>query len=83
MKNRTTLKDLAKLLKVSRSTVSKALHDSPEIIENTKRRVKEVAAENNYVANPVADNMRSRRSGTIAVIVPNISNSFFARVLSG
>lgn len=48
-----------------------------------KKRIKEVAAENNYVPNPIAVNLRSKKSATIAVIVPRISNSFFARILAG
>ena len=48
-----------------------------------KKRMKEVAAENNYVPNPIAVNLRSKKSATIAVIVPRISNSFFARILAG
>lgn len=83
MKNKITLKELAKLLNVSVSTVSKALHDSPEISPKTIERVKELASLHNYRPNPVAVNLKSSKSGTIGVIVPNISNSFFAKVLSG
>lgn len=83
MKNKITLKELAKLLNVSVSTVSKALHDSPEISPKTVERVKELASLHNYRPNPVAVNLKSSKSGTIGVIIPNISNSFFAKVLSG
>ncbi|MFZ0491538.1 MAG: LacI family DNA-binding transcriptional regulator, partial [Salegentibacter sp.] len=83
MKNKITLKELARLLHVSVSTVSKALHDSPEISPKTIERVKELAALHNYRPNPVAVNLKSSKSGTIGVIVPNIENSFFAKVLSG
>ncbi|MGB8374184.1 MAG: LacI family DNA-binding transcriptional regulator, partial [Salegentibacter sp.] len=78
MKNKITLKELARLLHVSVSTVSKALHDSPEISPKTIERVKELAALHNYRPNPVAVNLKSSKSGTIGVIVPNIENSFFA-----
>ncbi|MGY5846877.1 LacI family DNA-binding transcriptional regulator [Salegentibacter sp. HM20] len=83
MKGKITLKELAKLLNVSVSTVSKALHDSPEISPKTVERVKELAKLHNYRPNPVAVNLKSSKSGTIGVIIPNISNSFFANVLSG
>jgi LacI family transcriptional regulator len=83
MRNNITLKELAKLLNVSVSTVSKALNDSPEISQKTIERVKELAALHKYRPNPVAVNLKSSRSGTIGVIIPNISNSFFAKVLSG
>ncbi|MGY5850500.1 LacI family DNA-binding transcriptional regulator [Salegentibacter sp. F14] len=83
MKNKITLKELAKLLNVSISTVSKALNDSPEISTKTVERVKELAKLHNYRPNPVAVNLKSSKSGTIGVIIPNISNTFFAKVLSG
>ena len=83
MKNKITLKELSKLLNVSVSTVSKALNDSPEISQKTVERVKELAALHNYRPNPVAVNLKSSRSGTIGVIIPNIANVFFAKVLSG
>lgn len=83
MKNRITLKELAKLLNVSVSTVSKALNDSPEISPKTITRVKELAALHKYRPNPTAVNLKSSKSGTIGVIIPNIANSFFAKVLSG
>lgn len=83
MRNKITLKELSKLLNVSVSTVSKALNDSPEISQKTIERVKELARLHNYRPNPTAVNLKSSKSGTIAVIVPNISNAFFAKVLSG
>lgn len=83
MKNRITLKELSKLLNVSVSTVSKALNDSPEISPKTIQRVKELAALHKYRPNPTAVNLKSSKSGTIGVIIPNISNAFFANVLLG
>ena len=83
MKSKVTLKELSKLLNVSVSTVSKALNDSPEISPKTIERVKELAALRKYKPNPTAVNLKSSKSGTIAVIVPNISNAFFAKVMSG
>lgn len=83
MKSKITLKELAKLLNVSVSTVSKAINDSPEISPKTAERVKELARLHNYRPNPVAVNLKKSKTGTIGVVIPNISNSFFARVLSG
>lgn len=83
MKSRITLKELARLLNVSVSTVSKALNDSPEISPKTIERVKELAALHNYRPNPTAVNLKSSKSGTIGILIPNIANSFFAKVLSG
>ena len=83
MRTRITLRELAKLLNVSVSTVSKALNNSPEISEKTVERVKELAKLHNYKPNPTAVNLKSSKSGTVGVIIPNISNAFFAQVLSG
>lgn len=83
MKAKTTLKQIAKELEVSVSTVSKALSDSPEISEATKIKIKEFAALKNYKPNSIAKNLKSQRTNTIGVIVPNILNPFFAKVFSG
>lgn len=73
---RTTIKDLAKLLNLSTSTVSRALSDHPDISDATKKRVKEIAEEFNYTANLHAQFFRKKRSGLIALILPEI-NMFF------
>ena len=73
---RTTIKDLAKLLNLSTSTVSRALSDHPDISEATKKRVREIAAEFNYTTNLRAQFFRKKRSGLIALILPEI-NMFF------
>jgi LacI family transcriptional regulator len=83
MKVKATLKQIAKELNVSVSTVSKALNDSPEISEYTKIRVKEYAKLKNYKPNIIGLNLKYRKTKTIGVIIPNILNSFFAKVFSG
>ena len=83
MKVKATLKQIAKELNVSVSTVSKALNDSPEISEQTKIRVKEYAKLKNYKPNIIGLNLKNRKTKTIGVIIPNILNSFFAKVFSG
>ena len=83
MRSKITLKELAKLLSVSISTVSKALNDSSEISPKTINRVKELAKLHNYRPNPTAVNLKRNRTGNIAVIVPSISNNFFAKVMGG
>ena len=83
MKIRATLKQIAKELDVSVSTVSKALNDSPEISEQTKTRIKEYAKLKNYKPNVIGLNLKNRKTKTIAVIIPNILDSFFAKVFSG
>lgn len=83
MKSKTTLKQIALNLGVSVSTVSKALNDSPEISEPTKIKIQEFAKLNNYKPNITALNLKNRSTKTIGVIIPNILNSFFAKVFSG
>ncbi len=78
-----TLKMLAETLGVSVSTVSKALKDSPEISKETIARVKEVAKQLNYKPNRLALGLKNRKTKTIGVIIPNILNHFFAKVLYG
>jgi LacI family transcriptional regulator len=83
MKEKATLKQIAKELSVSVSTVSKALNDSPEISEPTKIKIQEFAKLKNYKPNIIGLNLKNRKTKTIGVIIPNILNSFFAKVFSG
>lgn len=78
-----TLKDLAKELNVSVSTVSKALSDSHEISEKTKEKTLELAKKRNYIPNNTAVNLRRKSTRTIGVIIPNIFNHFYTKILSG
>ncbi|MFM6982590.1 MAG: LacI family DNA-binding transcriptional regulator [Chitinophagaceae bacterium] len=77
------LKTLAEELNLSISTVSKALRDSYEIGQETKNKVKALAEKLNYQPNPFASSLRKRSSKTIAVIIPEISNNFFALAIDG
>ena len=79
----TTLKELSKLLNLSVSTVSKALNDSHEISDNTKRRVNELAEKLNYKPNRIAQQLKNNKTKTIGVILPTVTNPFFAEVLHG
>lgn len=78
-----TLKELAETLGVSISTVSKALNGSSEIGAKTIARVKAAAKEFNYKPNRVALSLKNSKTKTIGVIIPNILNHFFAKVLYG
>ena len=71
-----SLKQLAKQLNVSISTVSKALSDSDEISKDTINRVKKLASELNYQPNRVALSLKQNETKTIGVIIPNILNRF-------
>lgn len=66
--------DIARLAGVSVSAVSRALRDSPEIGEETKKRIVELARSLNYTVNVGAQNLRLRQNSTVAVVVPHFSN---------
>ena len=83
MNKQVTLKQLANELNVSISTVSKALKNSYEINETTIKKVKALAKKYNYKPNKIALNLKNRQTKTIGVIIPNILNYFFAKVLLG
>jgi len=78
-----TIKDIARELKISPSTVSRALKNHPDISEDTKKAVNELAAKLNYQPNAVALSLKQRRSSTIGVIIPEIVHYFFSSVISG
>lgn len=76
-----TLKDIAKKLKVSKVTVSKALRDHPDISVEKKDLIKETAQEMGYSPNYLARNLSSRKSNTIGLVVPKIAHHFFATAI--
>lgn len=78
-----TIKDIAKALGLSTSTVSRALRDSYEISPETKKLVLEYAEKNNYHPNPIALSLKERRSRSIGVLVVEIANSFFSQTING
>jgi LacI family transcriptional regulator len=83
MKRKVTLKQIAKELDVSISTVSKSLKDSPEISEDTRQKVRAFAKLYNYKPNLIALSLKNRKTKTICVIIPEIIHHFFATVISG
>ncbi len=78
-----TIKDIAKALGLSTSTVSRALRDSYEISPETKKIVLEYAQNNNYRPNPIALSLKEKRSRSIGIIVCEIANSFFSQIING
>jgi DNA-binding LacI/PurR family transcriptional regulator len=79
----TTIVDIAERLGISPSTVSRALTDHPDIKRQTKEQVKKIAAELRYSPNPIARSLKSNRTTTIGVIVPEIRHDFFSSAISG
>lgn len=78
-----TIKLLAKELGLAVSTVSKALRDSHEISAETKAKVLAYANKHNYVPNPYASSLRRQKSRTIAVVLPEVADSFFSLAING
>ncbi|KAB7730960.1 substrate-binding domain-containing protein [Rudanella paleaurantiibacter] len=78
-----TIKDIARALNLSTSTVSRALRGSYEINPETKRLVMEYAERMNYRPNPIALSLKENRSRVIGVIVPQIANDFFSQAING
>lgn len=77
MQNQVTMKDLAKILGVSVSTVGRSLADRPEISGAMKARVRELAEQSGYVTHSAARSMRIGHSSLIGLIVPDIRNDFY------
>ena len=79
----TTLHDIARELKISASTVSRALSDHPDINDETKKKVKRLAKKMEYSPNPIAQSLKNNRTMVIGVIVPEIEHDFFASAING
>ena len=83
MKRKVTLKQIARELDVSISTVSKSLRDSSEISEDTRQKVQAFAKLYNYKPNLIALSLKNKKTKTIGIIIPEIVHQFFATVISG
>jgi len=81
--NQITIKDIARILGISPSTVSRALKDHPDINTDTKKAVNDLADKLKYQPNAVALSLKNSRSNTIGVIIPEIVHYFFSSVISG
>jgi DNA-binding LacI/PurR family transcriptional regulator len=78
-----TIKDIAKALDLSYSTVSRALKGSHKISAETQQKVKAYAAKHHYRPNLIAQSLKNKKSRCIGVVLCSIPNSFFAEVISG
>lgn len=77
------IKVLAKELNLSTSTISRAFNGSTDINKDTKERILSLAKERNFLPNHYASNLRDKKTKTLAVIVPEIANDFFAQAING
>lgn len=78
-----TIQDVARAANVSTATVSRALSAPDRVSEPTRLRVYEAVERTGYAVNQTARNLRRRRTGAIVVLVPNLGNPFFSRILAG
>lgn len=77
------IKILAKELNLSTSTISRAFNGSTDINKDTKERILAIAREHSFLPNHYASNLRDKKTKTLAVIVPEIANDFFAQAING
>ena len=86
MKNNTkhtTIIDIAKMLEISPSTVSRALNNHPDVKIKTKERIRKIAKKLQYSPNTIAQSLKNNRTTTIGVIIPEIKHDFFSSAISG
>lgn len=83
MRIQPTIKDIAEALHLSKATVSRALRDHPDVSPETKKAVLALAKKLDYEPNRLAQSLRSHKSNTIGVVVPEIVMHFFSSTLSG
>jgi LacI family transcriptional regulator len=79
----TTLEDIARALKVSKMTVSRAINNHPEISRETRERILAVAQKMNYRPNQFARALTTNRSYLIGIVVPDLMHSYFAEICRG
>ncbi len=82
-KTSVTIHDIARKLRVSASTVSRALNDNPRISKATKEKIKALALKLGYQPNTIASNLRTQKTHTIGIVVPLINRHFFSTFISG
>ena len=79
----TTLEDIARALNVSKMTVSRAINNHPEINQDTRARILEVAQKMNYRPNQFARALTTSRSFLIGIVVPDLMHSYFSEICRG
>ena len=78
-----TIKDIAKKANVSTTTVSRVINNKPDVSDSTKEKIKKLIKENNYKPNDIARGLVLKKTKTIGLIVPDISNPFFPEIIKG
>lgn len=78
-----TIKDIAAEANVSTTTVSRVLNDKPDVSESTKEKIKKIMEIHNYKPNKIARGLVMKKTKTIGLIIPDISNPFFPEIIKG
>jgi LacI family transcriptional regulator len=78
-----TIHDIARMLNISASTVSRALSGNPRISRSTREKVKKLAEKLNYQPNVVATHLRTGKSRIIGIVIPHLNRNFFSNVIGG
>ncbi len=76
------IKDIAKLAGVSTTTVSRVLNESKNVKESTRKKIKEIIEEQGYYPNMIAKNLSSNKNDTVGVIMPDIENVYFSKIVN-
>jgi len=77
------IKDIAKLASVSTATVSRVINNSSSVKEETRKRVLEVIKAKDYKPNITAQNLAKKETNTIGVVIPDLDNPFFSKIING
>ena len=83
MKKRTTLADIAKAANVSMMTVSQAINNKPGVTNQTRKHILDLIKEMEYQPNAIARSLVTNKTKTIGLVVPDITNPFFAQIARG
>lgn len=82
-KSSITIKDIARMLGISKSTVSRALTEHSDVNAETREKVREIASRLDYQPNAIAQNLKQQRTNTLGVIIPETVNRFFSKAVGG
>ena len=82
-KKRPTVADVARLTGVSMMTVSRVMNDMPGVSEATRQRIRETAQQIGFRPSQIARGLATRHSATIGLVMPDVSNPFFAQIARG
>ena len=79
--NKITMKDIAEKVGVSKTTVSMVINNKDSSIsEETKKKIYDIIEQTGYIPNNIARGLNTKKSGSIAIIIPDISNPFFSEL---